>query len=145
MPVTHASCVRVPAKPKFLPMRHVRWPLLLQSCVLVQPESSTVTLDIDIREKCLLYVQNRKYSTKTICFRILHNVSIKKKKCLYIYKYCDLNFENISMDYGYEQIRTNTLCIRISCITFYKCIRSIFHFWIINICMARCCGTAVPW
>ena len=47
--------------------------------------SSTVTLDIDIREKCLLYAQNRKYSTKTICFRILHNVSIKKKKCLYIY------------------------------------------------------------
>jgi hypothetical protein len=36
-------------------MLHVRWPLLLQSCVLVQPESSTVTLDIDIREKCLLY------------------------------------------------------------------------------------------
>ena len=107
--------------------------------------SSTVTLDIAIREKCLLYVQNRKYSTKTICFRILHKVSIKKKKCLYIYKYCDLNFENIGMDYGYEQIRTNTLCIRISCITFYKCIRSIFHFWIINICMARCCGTAVPW
>jgi hypothetical protein len=47
--------------------------------------SSTVTLDIDIREKCLLYVQNRKYSTKTICFRILHNVSIKKKNvCIYI-------------------------------------------------------------
>ena len=58
MPVTHASCVRVPAKQKFLPMLHVRWPLLLQSCVLVQPESSTVTLDIDIREKCLLYGQN---------------------------------------------------------------------------------------
>jgi hypothetical protein len=39
--------------------------------------SSTVTLDIDIREKCLLCVQNRKYSTKTICYRILQNVSIK--------------------------------------------------------------------
>jgi len=47
--------------------------------------SSTVTLDIDIREKCLLCVQNRKYFTKTICYRILQNVSIKKINKMFVY------------------------------------------------------------
>jgi hypothetical protein len=63
--------------------------------------SSTVTLDIDIREN--VYFMHRTVNIRPKRYASeFYTMCLLKKKCLYIYmyKYCDLNFENIGVDYG---------------------------------------------